>query len=636
MLREPSTNMPSRIAPERIADVGGYRPATDLPRESVLRLPDGLAARYDRLILAENEAQIGDTTPDTLVLACDWLFWRRCVETGRACLHIESVLGESPFADIPAGEEWYHAMRWVWDGERDRTRVRGLSLGNLMWRDATMFAGAYQRLRIALEESIRHFGVQRVDARAFHDYYGLVPPAEIHRLLRDVAAETGVALDDRTPNGETVRGPWGRLPQRPHGLKETVKRLMSRPVGWMFRLRRWLGGRRSAVFLLHNPVVVRPLLETAAQRAVKPMLVFQHWPKTPRFLIANWWRGVFLAPLGSPSLDAKESAEIDAMLRDLDAQGWNDAPGLNGALWRTLRTRQFTDRAVRDLATRAKAYRSMFRSWGVSRVVVGDISGLENRIVADVAADLGIPVDELPNGVFLCRMRHDPRETCNGAPPTVHRGLAWSRRLASMMTMNFTEQPIVVTGYPPVPRLRETIPAKPGRDHWLILPILIDADDVRGLHTNGLVYAVGMVRALNALGRERIRLKMHPAHAHQVATYRAAMDHFGLTCEIVSGPSLIAELAWADHVIGPVNSGAWVETLAGGRDFYPVRGWPSSTDVRAFTEFPIFETPDELAKHLRNDARLDREAMLAEMTEWPRIADPVAAFWDAIEAETTR
>ena len=52
------------------------------------------------------------------------------------------------------------------------------------------FALAYERLRLALEESIRRFAIRRVDALAFHDYYGLVPPAEIHRLLREVAGAT--------------------------------------------------------------------------------------------------------------------------------------------------------------------------------------------------------------------------------------------------------------------------------------------------------------------------------------------------------------------------------------------------------------------------------------------------------------
>ena len=147
-----------------------------------------------------------------------------------------------------------------------------------------------------------------------------------------------------------------------------------------------------------------------------------------------------------------------------------------------------------------------------------------------------------------------------------------------------------------------------------------------GLHSNGLTYAVGTVRILNALGHTRCRLKMHPAHGHQVATYRAAMRHFGLNCDIVTGPSLAADLAWADQVVGPVNSGAWVESLSADRDYYPMRAWPSSTDVMAFTAFPVFDSPEHLAEYLRGGETIDRDAMLAELTDWPRIDDPSKAF----------
>ena len=134
----------------------------------------------------------------------------------------------------------------------------------------------------------------------------------------------------------------------------------------------------------------------------------------------------------------------------LDARGRDQAPGLDGALWRTLRGRLFTEDAVRKLAIQIKGYRRLFRSWSVARVVIGDATNTECRMAAEVASALNIPVDELPNGIFLCRMHNNARKAEYGERPAVRRGLAWSRRFASIMRQDFDDQPITMTGYPPV------------------------------------------------------------------------------------------------------------------------------------------------------------------------------------------
>ena len=89
-------------------------------------------------------------------------------------------------------------------------------------------------------------------------------------------------------------------------------------------------------------------------------------------------------------------------------------------------------------------------------------------------------------------------------------------------------------------------------------------------------------------------------------------------------------------MVGPVNSGAWVESLAAGRDYYPMRAWPSSTDISVFSRFPVFESPSSLAEYLRDDRRIDRNAMMADLSEWPEISDPSATFWDTVGSGLSR
>ena len=468
---------PDRFASARIEDAGNtVRDEGDAPEGSALRTPEGLASRYARLVLANHERDLGAATlDDALILSCDWLFWQHCVETGRPCLHVEYFLRSSLPEGVPEEDAFLRYMRWVSGGDDDPTRFLGVSLGGLMWREATMFAMAYDRLRHALERTIERFGIERIDAYGFTDHYSLIPREEIRTLLREVADAHGISLTDRLADDGSQESPWGRESAEPRGAKETLKRIMALPVAAAFRLRRWIGGNRPGVFLLHNPVVVRALLDSRAAQSAAPVLTFQQWPKTPGFLARCWWRGTILAPLPLPAVSLNPSEEwfIADMIRNLDDRQ-KDATGRDGALWRVLRQRHFNDTALRALVKRIKAYRQLFRRWGVAQAVIADISNIENRIVAEAAADLDIPVDELPNGIFLCHKRNDAREGGRESRPAVRRGLAWSRPFETTMRQDLCGQPIRVIGYPPIaraaPRRATTArsrtlvdPADPGR-----------------------------------------------------------------------------------------------------------------------------------------------------------------------------
>mgnify|MGYP001810487049 CR=1 FL=1 len=119
---------------------------------------------------------------------------------------------------------------------------------------------------------------------------------------------------------------------------------------------------------------------------------------------------------------------------------------------------------------------------------------------------------------------------------------------------------------------------------------------------------VAVSRVLRALGHREIRLKLHPGYGR--AYYQAVSDQFGLGLEIVEAGLVPDHLAWADLVVGPVESGAMVEAWAIGRPYLPLIPRPHAIDLGVLGPLPVLHDAEDLRRMLVERPPLDRAAIV--------------------------
>ncbi|MEK9647209.1 MAG: hypothetical protein VW547_16865, partial [Alphaproteobacteria bacterium] len=307
---------------------------------------------------------------------------------------------------------------------------------------------------------------------------------------------------------------------------------------------------------------------------------------------------------------------------------------LDRALRRFIRMRLLDTGWIRQIALRIKSYKRFFAARKVRRVLVGDVTGGDCRVIAETAHAMGIPVDELLNGMFVVPQKYDARCGDTGCAPIVARMLSWGRMNEEWLAMTGAGIEVRRTGYPALDGLRRRVPksraGKPRRA--LVLPIYADADDVMALTSNIFSYLVDTIRVLDRAGIGEIRVKLHSG-PQNLDYYRDVAVYSGVACEVIKGGDLVPHLDWADIVVGPVNSGAFVETMAAGVPYYAYRPWPSLISRALLDTMGLLDAPEDLARALGAGREPDRRAILDRVCSFGEIENAAARVWETIEAD---
>jgi hypothetical protein len=135
---------------------------------------------------------------------------------------------------------------------------------------------------------------------------------------------------------------------------------------------------------------------------------------------------------------------------------------------------------------------------------------------------------------------------------------------------------------------------------------------------------------LIALGYSEVRIKPHPGFPETIPYMEAVLRYFRLDARVVAG-RLDEHVAWADVVVGPVNSGAFVETLSLGKPYYPCRGAPSALRPELMGAARVFATAAELRAALVAGDAPDAAAILDTLCSTQEIRDPARRVWREIE-----
>lgn len=612
-------------------------PAESAPL-SVLKRPSWLRTSYEELILAADIGQLSGIDPDTdtaLVWFTDWLGWRNWCDRRGHGLHFEHFL-----ADWNVSANARHllsATEWVYDGDGDMTLFNGISLGKQFnWE----VSGAYHaicRLRTSLAAAARAVGAVRLRVRGIRAEYDFLNEEVLQLLVTDVADELGLDViwefRQTSPEAISPEFPFRRESPKEPSSRTWLRNLYGIAIDFVFAVTGTLRRSKPRVFLLNNPLIVKELLRTAKNLNVEPVLLAGMLPKSPRFLWRCLADGIRLVHLPAAASTPALHSSVDAIRARIKAH-WQTTPARDAHEQATrlfIRDAVLAGNILEERAHESQRFDALFRRLKLARVHVGDSENQSCRTVLEVAENQGIGRDELLNGMFLSAQQIDSRTGDSRRPALVQRLLAWGKNNEMWLEATGSPATAVRTGYPTVDLLRTLpVPPAPGKGNALVLPLHIDRIDVAGLYGEVFAYLVETVIGLNAAGFNNVRVKVHPGF-HNMEYYRAALSRHGADCEIIKDGPLMEHIIWSDVVIGPINSGAFVESMAMRRPYYPMRNMPSSLEPSLFAPARVSETVGQLIDALSHGQDGGDDVVLAAIAGWDPDVPAASRVWRATQ-----
>lgn len=622
----------------RSATSGEADPFGDL---SVLTPQPHLLDRYRRIVLVAAPHQLdglGELGGDTLVVTTEWLTWRRCTDRGLHCLHYESVLGEWPAEAGDPNELYRRGCEWAHVDGVDVTRFLGVSLGRQFSSEVGYAILAFTTTHAALDRICRRFRPSEVVLVDLSSVFGVLEPPLLRRLAEDVAAGNNAVLIDRLDHlaaGHAAHhNIYGYGPAAAEtGFKPAARRFYAWAVELASRARWLLGGRKPKVLVWLNNKSLAGAAGAFRGGRIAPVILSESAPKSASFVGQCLRSGISLSRLPAVVLTGEEETAIDGMIDRLERQWRNGGDVFLDAQRTFVQSRLFNTGRLRDMARLVKSYHRLFRKHRFRRVVVADATNARSAIACELAAREGIPADELLNGIFLTAMKDATRSGDVSARPVVTRQLAWGAVGQRWIKAVEPSMDCVITGYPALDGLRDRAGKPKARSQWrraLLLSTYANLGDPRALRANISSTMVSMARVLRDNGFDEIRVKLHPG-ADNKTYFEDMLDYFGLACTVLGNVPLEDQVEWADVVVGPVNSGAFVETLAMGKPYFAVRPEPSSIDEGMIEGIEVISSAQELERLLKGGHLPDGESALDILCGIREHPNPSQRFWRVLE-----
>jgi len=592
-------------------------PSTD--SISVTAHADRLEPSYDRFLIVSHRRHLDEAVaaaPGTLIYSTDWLTWRLCVDAGVDAVHFEGLLTDWPAERGDPHEAHRAASEWMYVDGRDVTLFESVSLGKLFIRNVSMFCNAVSRQQHALERACRRWQPRElilIDLRAEMD---IIDSDSAIQLVASTAARHDVLFTnrpDRPEGGDPGFPEWSEgygVPLHDPIHRRFLRGLFCETLDWLSRARDLFWRTTPAVLVLSNWSTVRGLLAACEPDApVRLAVLNAHLPKRPA-LLWQWFRqGVIFVGQRPVRLTHAERAKVASIVSDLES-AWRVISDEDQAILRGfVRQRVLQSGWLEAHAANVKIWRRTLRRHSPARVLIGDSTNLLCRILAEVAQTQSTAVDELLNGVFLTKQRSEARTGDDHRRPVVDRLLSWGIMNERWLQLNGASLEVVRTGYPALDGLRRSSQPDAGTRHRaLVLPVYTDCDDTLGLWANIFTHLVTVVAGLQNFGCTDIRVKVHPG-PFNARYYSDVLAHFGLTATVIKDGPLEPHMEWSDFVVGPVNSGAFVEALALGRPYYPMRCSPTLLDDKLLGPVRCYADGESLLDALRRgEAPDDRTA----------------------------
>lgn len=571
---------------------------------SIFDLPRHVRSHYRRLVLVSRREHVapGDLGDDeTLIVSCDWLLWQELATQGRHCVYFElGLLDWPPDADLD-NNLFIRAHDWIYAGGADDTLFHGVSLGRSFGGEVSMALMNICRLDRAIRSLIKRFRPQEI---IYVDYINEISVVgnNLRRSIVAAAARDHQALLSFREGETSTAAP--RIAEMlyaapPAGrLKRALLGFYTRFLEAATNLRRIFSGPAPRVLVLVNSNLAVSLVDTFPGKGVAPMFFGQTIPKR----LGQVWqclRGAILlvTPQDGPLSqdDERVVGEIEAKLAAHPVNG--DGPGRY--IGDYVRQHILASGRLRERARAVVNAERLLARYRPVRLVVDGLRNIPVRFYVELAKTRGIAVDYLwhspltPQNQKLDALGGDPRIS-----PLVDRCLSWGPINDQWLDVIGAKQPRVRIGSPVLGHYKGNglsatpIVPPPAEANALVLQYTPVVTDVRALYSNMYAHFVDTVRLLRERGYRNVRFKLHPGPGRWKKSYfETIAGYFGLGCQVLKSEPFTECVAWADVVVGPAQTGAFLETLAAGKPYVATMLKPHGLDPSYYDKFyPVFDS----------------------------------------------
>jgi len=596
------------------------------------------------LVQTENDVARLDDDGDTLIVCCDWLLAYSLVAEGRHALYYEAGLAAWPEADTLHTDLLNHANDWILDsGEAGNTAFHNVCAGRMFAHELYMALVNYYRIQRALEMLIRTYAPKNILFFNFQYEFNHLNRKLRTGIISRIAAEHGIALVDCAggENSEAHSSSIDIYRQQDNKpiLKSVLLGIYTTALKAATALRRRMLPDDNRVLLLVNSHVLDSLLMGYGGQNVTPVVLARSVPRRWRHLWQCFSSGILLVDTRKPKLTAEDEASVQRIYEAFERaiNGLQGPTGLFVADY--LRENSLHTAELRGVAETILEAEHLLRTIKPKRIVVDGVQSRRHTSFTELARAMGIGVDYTwhsplsPQSLKMGGLGGDPRQ-----PRFVDRCLSWGEANDKWIARAGKGVSVVRVGSPmrrkfESLRQRASREAKPvGDTNVLVLQYTYTVLDMAGLNASMYGSFVGTIQTLKKLGYRHFRFKLHPGSARfDVSHFQRIADHFGIACEIHKSTPFRDCLEWADVVIGPLISGAAMETMGAGLPYYAYLLPPQKTaDPVYYEDFPLMHSIDDLPGALQQDNTAANEKLLDIVWGRTEVSDPCARFWDVL------
>ena len=612
-------------------------------------LPAHIRPQYSALAMVTEPAHVDCLDPvdeSVLIVCCDWLMWQQLSAEGRHAVYYELGTLDWCAPDSLKSDLFHRANDWLLNlADGDPTMFHGVSLGRTFGAEISMASLIYYRIERSLRPLIKRFGAAEI---WFYDFkYDInIFNAELRTsIVRTLADECGVGFVDR---GATLRiarnaDEDAYVPKQHGRFAEILLAVYSWALETATRLRCIFSRPDRRVLLLIVSNSAEPLVRNFTSGRFTPIFLGRTIPKNLHLLWRCLRNGVLLVRPVSISLSKIDRLRLREIMDALGPILSEPSDGVLGFVHNFIR-HQFLETEQFELRAREIVMEEgLLDRYRPQRLVVDGVRNARHLINIELARARNIAVDYIwhspltPQAIETGGLGGDPRQ-----PVFVDRCLSWGVINDVWLDRVGAKQPRVQTGCPIAARYRRGgsagwpsfEPKAPGDTNVLVLLYTFTASDLRGMQNSMYATFVNGVRMLRRLGYKNIALKMHPApgrwkkaHIDDIARY------FNIECTIWQSQPFSECLNWADIVIGPLQSGAFFESLVAGKPYYPLLIPPYSHDPAFYRGYPYYESLDKLADALESAPPTPESAkkLLNDMYSVEEFSSTPSRFWEVIE-----
>jgi hypothetical protein len=590
--------------------------------------------RIITLISHRNHVQKLTAKKDQLVVVTDWLTWRYCVDAGHDSIHIEAMVEQWPEESGDPDYHYYNSATWMYAENHDITLFRGVSLGKQFNKKLGLFRLGFIRTWHALDRICQHFQPTQMeffDIRSDHD--SLTEFAKVS-LVTGITEKHQISVIDRYDRMSSDPYAFHDLPQqiqsqKPKILKFFLLNFYDIVIEILFGARfLFIKPGRRIYFLLNWPAL-KVLFENKMSTELHPVILARQFPKSIGFILNCWRKNILLARLPSGHLSKSEKTHVAKISGLIEKSFAKSSTLLDIAQQDFIKNTFLQPGMLRRAACEVKSYDILFDRLRIKHLVVGDAENGTCRILLELAHKKNIHADEMLNGVFLTDEYSDTRNGDAIHLPYVNRLLTWGEHDEKWMAGRSSEMATVRIGYPALGIVQSKF-TDPSLPHKKALVLPISMEGVKALNTNIFPTIVDTVRGLKEMGCTEIRIKVHVGHP--VKNYfEMIARYFDLDCEISQSRILAHHIDWADFVIGPIDSGAFVETMAKGTPYYPMRLFPSSLKKKYFGNVVPSESVPELLTAIQQRNFPDLKQTLEYFCSASSIPNASKQVWEVLE-----